>query len=72
MLTSANSVSPAVIYLLYLQSQFVANLQILFDSVYMDGIFQGIEKVKAEGRVDCPAHGEGELSNAKEDYKFKV
>lgn len=39
MLSSANSVSPAVIYLLYLQSQFVANLQILFDSVYMDGIF---------------------------------
>ncbi|KAF7116194.1 hypothetical protein RHSIM_RhsimUnG0035600 [Rhododendron simsii] len=32
----------------------------------------GIEKGKAEGRVDCPAHGEGELSNAKEDYKFKM
>ncbi|KAI8566783.1 hypothetical protein RHMOL_Rhmol02G0068700 [Rhododendron molle] len=33
---------------------------------------QGIEKVKADGRVDCPAHGEGELSNAKEDCKFKM
>ncbi|KAI8566772.1 hypothetical protein RHMOL_Rhmol02G0067900 [Rhododendron molle] len=33
---------------------------------------QGIEKVKADGCVDCPAHGEGELSNAKEDYKFKM
>ncbi|XP_058203899.1 uncharacterized protein LOC131318103 isoform X2 [Rhododendron vialii] len=33
---------------------------------------QGIEKVKADGRADCPAHGEGELSYAKEDYKFKM
>ncbi|KAG5560689.1 hypothetical protein RHGRI_003876 [Rhododendron griersonianum] len=33
---------------------------------------QGIEKVKADGCVDCPAHGEGELSNAKKDYKFKM